>query len=180
MPEYDTDTVQEVRLLPHPDAAGGPIETVTVLMERRGDRMWLRFVAEGEANRVEWPKQAEPGRADNLWEHTCFEAFVGTGDGYVEFNLSPSGRWASYVFDGYRSGMKPSNAQARVDGMDAAWDMVALEAEIDFPGDAETLGLAAVIEAADGSKTYWALKHPADSPDFHHPASFTLPVWEPA
>jgi hypothetical protein len=27
-------------------------------------------------------------------------------DGYVEYNLSPSGAWAAYRFDGYREGMR--------------------------------------------------------------------------
>jgi len=34
--------------------------------------------------------------------------------------------------------------------------------------------LSAVIEATDGSLSYWALEHPADKPDFHHPDSFAL------
>ena len=32
----------------------------------------------------------------------------------------------------------------------------------------------AVIEEADGTKSYWALAHPSDKPDFHHPDSFAL------
>jgi hypothetical protein len=36
------------------------------------------------------------------------------------------------------------------------------------------LGLSAVIEAADGSKSYWALAHCATQPDFHLRQSFTL------
>jgi hypothetical protein len=36
--------------------------------------------------------------------------------------------------------------------------------------DAETkwdLGLSAVLEEKDGTKSYWALAHPAEKPDFH-------------
>jgi hypothetical protein len=36
------------------------------------------------------------------------------------------------------------------------------------------VGLSAVIEANDGTLSYWALKHPAAKPDFHHPDSFVL------
>ena len=36
------------------------------------------------------------------------------------------------------------------------------------------LGLSAVIEALNGEKSYWALAHPPEKPDFHHPDSFTL------
>jgi len=38
----------------------------------------------------------------------------------------------------------------------------------------EALGISAVIESGDGTKTYWALHHPSDKPDFHHPGSFLL------
>ena len=35
------------------------------------------------------------------------------------------------------------------------------------------LGLSAVLEEQDGTKSYWALAHPvADKPDFHDPGCF--------
>ena len=36
------------------------------------------------------------------------------------------------------------------------------------------IGLSVVIEAADGSKSYWALAHGASQPDFHLRQSFAL------
>ena len=37
------------------------------------------------------------------------------------------------------------------------------------------MGLCAVIEEKDGTKSYWALAHPpGDKPDFHDPACFAL------
>jgi hypothetical protein len=39
------------------------------------------------------------------------------------------------------------------------------------------LGLTAVIETNDGSRSYWALHHPEVSPDFHHRGGFNL--WLP-
>ncbi len=36
------------------------------------------------------------------------------------------------------------------------------------------IGLSAVIEAADGTLSYWALTHPGERPDFHQRAAFTL------
>jgi hypothetical protein len=36
------------------------------------------------------------------------------------------------------------------------------------------IGLAAVIENTDGNKTYWALQHYAEQPDFHLRQSFSL------
>ena len=37
-----------------------------------------------------------------------------------------------------------------------------------------TLGLSAVIEDRDGALSYWALRHPAGKPDFHHADAFAL------
>jgi hypothetical protein len=39
-----------------------------------------------------------------------------------------------------------------------------------------TLGLAAVIEDRARVLTYWALKHPAEKPDFHHADGFVIPL----
>jgi hypothetical protein len=36
------------------------------------------------------------------------------------------------------------------------------------------LGLSAVIEEANGRKSYWALAHPPGKPDFHHSDCFVL------
>jgi len=35
------------------------------------------------------------------------------------------------------------------------------------------MGLSAVIEEHDGTKSYWALDHGGDQPDFHDPACFS-------
>ena len=36
------------------------------------------------------------------------------------------------------------------------------------------LGLSAVIEDKAQVLSYWALKHPAEKPDFHHAAGFVV------
>ena len=41
------------------------------------------------------------------------------------------------------------------------------------------LGLSAVIEAEDGTKSYWALNHPPGAPDFHHKDCFALELPAP-
>jgi len=161
-------------LQPHPDTRDTPATGVAVHVERDGMLLWLRFVVEGDVDRIAWPVEARRGRADDLWRHTCFEAFVATDDGYVEYNLSPSSRWASYRFDGPRAGMRAADEVATVEALDGASDLVALEARIELPHGARRLGLSAVIETVDGDMSYWALSHPSAQPDFHHPDSFVL------
>lgn len=91
---------------------------------------------------------------------------------YREFNFSPSGQWAAYAFSDYRQraesrtpSVAPTIALRRFP------DRLELEATLApalLPeGVNLELGLNAVIEAADGRLSYWALKHPAGAPDFH-------------
>lgn len=60
-----------------------------------------------------------------------------------------------------------------------------LSAILDDPrlgdGEAWLAGVSAVIEEADGMRSYWALAHPPGDPDFHHPDCFRLelPAAEP-
>jgi hypothetical protein len=49
----------------------------------------------------------------------------------------------------------------------------ALGATIALPSDGNwELGLSVVLEERDGTKSYWALAHPSEKPDFHHPDCF--------
>jgi hypothetical protein len=108
--------------------------------------------------------------------------------GYHELNLSPGGRWAVHAFTGYRDGgpllddhLAP-RVSARRDG-----DRLAVEGVIDlarlspaYAGGPLRLALAAVIEATDGTLSYWALRHPPGRPDFHHADGFTLVLDAPS
>jgi hypothetical protein len=118
----------------------------------------------------------EPSRSEKLWETTCFEAFLGTPDenSYREWNFAPSGEWAAYDFGSRREGKTDAEVAApyvRIEDNMTWWAVgatIAVEA-----GAAWALGLSAVLEEQDGTKSYWALAHAAgDKPDFHDPACF--------
>ena len=121
--------------------------------------------------------EAKEGRADQLWQTTCFEAFFRADgeDAYREWNFAPSGQWAAYDFTAYRQGMAEADVAQppyiRVEDNLTWWALgatVALAA-----GPRWRLGLSAVIEERDGTKSYWALAHPpGDTPDFHHADGF--------
>jgi hypothetical protein len=70
-------------------------------------RLQLRYVLVGNIRKVRL-RLREPNRGEELWRHTCFEAFVRVGgdEDYLEFNLAPSGDWAAYRFRRYREGME--------------------------------------------------------------------------
>jgi len=137
-----------------------------------------------DINRLCIPLAAVTRRVDGLWQHTCFEAFIQTNASpdYYEFNFSPSGEWAAYSFRGYRDGRPfydDGLSPEIVVRCDA--DKIELDAVVRLDrlpalrrGSLLRLGLSAVIESSDGALSYWALKHPADKPDFHHPDSLAL------
>lgn len=145
-------------------------------MRRAGEVLSLEYRLGGALATVRWPEPQPRRHTDDLWRATCFEAFVAMeGEGYAEFNLSPSGAWAAYVFDGYREGMRPLEAAAPAMAVRYSADAFALTADLVLPeAFVGAVGLSAVIEGLDGEKTYWALAHPSDKPDFHHPDSRVL------
>lgn len=118
----------------------------------------------------------EPGRADELWRTTCFEAFLRGGgeESYREWNFAPSGDWAAYDFTTYREGMTEAViAKPPYIRMEDNLTWWALGATIAIPADVQwELGLSAVLEEKDGTKSYWALGHPDAKPDFHAPGCF--------
>jgi len=121
---------------------------------------------------VRIPALRPPTFADDLWQGTCFEAFTrAQGPSYHEFNFSPSGEYAAYRFDAYRSGRTKLEEPLQVRTSTLAGDWV-LECEIPAPEDA-VLALSAVIEEA-GGLAYWALRHAPGKPDFHHPDAFAM------
>jgi hypothetical protein len=151
-----------------------------------GGRLILTYALQGDLSAVRIPESRPSRRADDLWRHTCFEAFVmaDAGPGYREFNFSPSGEWAAYTFRGYRDGGEPEGEPAREIVVRRSDQRLALDVEIQpecLPqGRLLHLGLSAVVEGAGGALSYWALRHPAGQPDFHHPDAFALPLVLPS
>jgi hypothetical protein len=167
-----------VTLTPHPDTPSAAVSRIAVEIGSVSARqVRLRYEVEGRLEDMLVPAPAEPERMDDLWKHTCFEAFarIAGAEAYDEFNFSPSTEWAVYRFARYRDGMnKPVVLAPRVEG-GMEGDVYVLHAAFDLPGDGPwRVGLSAVIEETSGGKSYWALKHAPGKPDFHHADSFAL------
>ncbi|HEV2364639.1 MAG TPA: hypothetical protein VGS12_10645 [Caulobacteraceae bacterium] len=106
------------------------------------------------------------------------------GDGYLEFNFSPSSEWAAYRFDSYRSGMRAAGVPPPRLLFERVESTLALSALLELGGSVSSEGawrvaLSAVIEDTSGTLSYWALAHPAARPDFHHPEGFVLELPPP-
>ena len=167
----------------HPSTRTETVRATQVLVRRSSSELQMTFRLDGDIRRIRVPPPAVPRIATQLWRHTCFEAFIAVEGqpAYHEFNFAPSGEWAVYAFSGYRNGgplpnemMRPHIAVRTTDSrleLDALVRLDGLSAN--HPRASLRIGLSAVIEASDGL-SYWALRHPADKPDFHHAAGFSL------
>lgn len=172
-------------LLPHPATPCAVVHRLDAGAERVGaTTLALRYVVHGEIDRLRIASPEPPRRRHGLWRHTCFEAFVAAqgGSAYWELNFAPSSAWAAYAFDAYREGMRDA-AVATPPRVSVARSSarLALDAAVEIArpagfGESPTLrlALAAVIEEATGRLSCWALTHPAEKPDFHHPGGFAL------
>lgn len=171
-------------LRPHPASpASAAIELGATVVAKRG-RLELLYQLGADLPKLQIPAPAAAQRTEELWRHTCFEAFLAppSKSQYLEFNFSPSGAWAAYRFEGYREGMAPLEwgappvVDCRISDhslelravLDLGWlDLVWPEGL-----GALRLGLTAVIEDRSGGLSYWALAHVSEKPDFHRAESF--------
>ena len=143
----------------------------------------LAYTVRGNIAALRIASAATPGPANGLWQQTCLEAFAAAdGDSaYREFNFSPSGQWAIFRFASERIRATPASGveDAPMTHTKASADRLTLTAELPWttlPENALVLHMAvsAVIEEVDGRFSYWALHHPVQHPDFHHPAGRCL------
>ena len=170
-------------LIPHPDHLPHAIGGVTAHLKGSVcDPLWVYYDVRDAASLVT-PPRANPARANNLWQTTCFELFLKSPDrdAYNEFNFSPSGQWAAYAFDTYRAGMRELPTKPpHLDVGPAGRKRFYLGADLHSAAlcDDLQIALAAVLQEEDGTKSYWALAHAPGPPDFHNPACFiaTLPA----
>jgi hypothetical protein len=181
------NSTHTVSLRRHRMSRGGAAKAVeaTVAQSERG-ALVVAYAVRGDLSRMEIPPPRATRRADRLWEHTCFEAFVaGVNDpAYYEFNFAPSTEWAVYFFERYRERCESheSDAPPRLT-VRTGENRLEIEATIDLHSLAEIwpapplrVALAAVVEEKGGALSYWALKHPVGKPDFHHPDGFALEI----
>jgi hypothetical protein len=174
-----------VALSPFPSAAPAAIRALNVRVARPApDRLALEYELQGDLAAVQIGSGgARDQPTDGLWRHTCMEVFLAhePAGAYLEFNLAPSGQWAAYRFSGYRAGMAPLTGirPPRIE-LRTQSDRLLLSAEVELPRDAAAgplrLGLTAVIQRTTGPLGYWALRHPGERPDFHHPDSFSFEI----
>ena len=181
----------EFSLVPFADSNLSQNLAINGTLSRQGDTLSILYQLTGDLNKVVLPElNSNTSRGEKLWEQTCFELFLGAGLErakdllYREFNFTPSGAWNVLTLQGYRYATKeePSfeSLPFTVEEVDNGLN---LKADIDVSSLVEEtqpirLGVSAVLivqdEQGNPQETFWAIKHPASKPDFHHPNSFAL------
>jgi len=177
-------------LKPHPSHSPAPLAELEARISLERERSALRLRAKfrysfRESARPVLPvcRGSSPQRQDELWTSTCFELFIQPevfAPSYWEVNVAPSGDWNVYAFDDYRQGIRREESveELRLTQTESNSTSLVCAFSIPVPGPAIVkqkkirVGVTAVIESQDGSKTYWALEHHLDRPDFHRPESF--------
>jgi hypothetical protein len=156
---------------------------VDVARPRAGSLVLSYFVT-GKICDLRMPPVVMAARTEELWQHTCFEAFVRTSAkaAYYEFNFSPSTQWAAYRFSSHRRGMCVAT-EIPAPEIEVQWSpecytlqaSLALDWSSSVPCDAGwRLGLSALIEETSGRRSHWALAHPPGKADFHHSDCFAM------
>lgn len=156
---------------------------------REGNLLRLYYKLSGDITQLTIPElTALPLRKNELWQHCCFEFFMGVlGEpNYWEFNLAPSGDWNIYRLSGYRENLTPELAYGALPfTVVTAESFCVLELELDLSpivaadqtvevGITTVIEEASATEAAPGRISYWAIAHTGPEADFHRRDSFMI------
>jgi hypothetical protein len=176
-------TTTRATLVPHPTTPAPLVQGLGVHATLTASgRLQLHYVLRAPLAELAIPTLGPLRFRDELWRRTCFEAFVrADGDpAYREFNFAPSREWAAYAFTAQREGMRRLDQVVPALEIRRTDERLELSAAVELAGLYDSawrtlkLAVTAVIEDAAGNRSYWALRHPAARPDFHHPGGFAL------
>jgi hypothetical protein len=181
---YNTAMRRTLQL--HPESSCFAVTHIDAeVLRPQAHNFMFTYVVTGTITELSMPPVATTTRADELWRHTCFEAFVGSSQSaaYYEFNFAPSTQWAAYRFSNYRTDLcVATEINAPQITVRSNPERYVLQASVELGpllfSRCSTLrvGLSAVIEDTSGHRSYWALAHPPGKADFHHSNSFALEI----
>ena len=156
--------------------------SITGSIARQANQLTIEYALVGDRSQIAIAAPSDhPTRQHNLWQTTCFEFFLGVqhSERYWECNLSPSGDWNLYRFDGYRQGMQEETAIASLPFSVQRSDTLSLTLTLDLHPiipihQPLEVAITTVICQQSGELTYWALTHPGPEADFHRRDSFMI------
>ncbi|YAF93975.1 MAG: DOMON-like domain-containing protein [Nodularia sp. CChRGM 3473] len=174
---------QTFSLQPFSNNESLPNLQITGSIIRYDNRLVIKYTLTGNLKEVAIaPPSDTPARKHDLWEDTCFEFFLSIkgSQQYWEFNLSPTGHWNVYRFDGYRQGMQAETAFTILPfTVEQQTESFTLTLDIDLgkivaANQALEVAITTVIKDRNSEVTYWALTHQGAEADFHLRDSFII------
>jgi len=120
------------------------------------------------------PENLRFTKKEGLWDSTCFEIFLKSGDHYIEWNFAPSGEWWVMDFSDYRKRVGSVEVGQLIPHKMEWTHSDGLECHVSIPIKKEKMqiGISCVLEVGD-KKSYWSLSHPKkEKPDFHDASCF--------
>ena len=164
------------------DRDNSPLISLAGYIDRRNNKLKIDYKLLGTSQTIIPTVANQPIRQFDLWEHTCFEFFLGIKNTkkYWEFNLSPAGHWNVFRFPKYRHNIAEEMTFKELPVRVLQYsDELQLNLEIDLDliitaKQSLEVGITAVIEDTQGKISYWALTHLKNEADFHDRDSFIL------
>jgi hypothetical protein len=160
-----------------------PALKITGIISRQYNLLNLQYLLRSNLETIIIPQAVTTTtRQYDLWEHTCLEFFLGLPDStaYWEFNLSPAGDWNVFHFPNYRQNIAEEKAFTSLPFtvlQQANYLQLNLEVDLNKIIASEQnleIGITSVIESQDQQLSYWALRHPASTADFHNRDSWII------
>jgi hypothetical protein len=164
------------------DLSTPPVDLIATI-DRHDNILSIEYHLSGDLNALIIPSPtAAPTRKSLLWEHTCFEFFLGVPGmpEYWEFNLSPAGDWNIFHLDNYRQGLREElafNSLSFETTLQPSLLVLLLELDLGHiiqPQQNLEVSVTSVIEPRAGEISYWAVTHTGETADFHLRDSFSV------
>jgi hypothetical protein len=164
------------------DISTPPID-LTATIDRHDSILSIEYHLHGDLRtQIVQPPTAIATRKFLLWEHTCFEFFLGVPGmpEYWEFNLSPAGDWNVFHLDNYRQGLREESAFTSLPFETKLQSgSLVLKLELDLTVIIPSyqnleVSVTSVIETLTGEISYWAVTHRGEQADFHLRDSFSI------
>jgi len=172
---YSYNYFMKNRLKPHTPISNVFIDSSLKLTK---EKIVLSFVVKGLLSEYIFQKKHKLQRLDELWKETCFELLLaGDNEVYYELNFSPSFAWNFYVLQSYRA--EPKELEI-LEEASIKYEKKNDEFRIYFELKVKELNfeqfthynLATILLNKEKKRTFWAINHLKEQPDFHDRESF--------
>lgn len=154
---------------------------ITGEVAAHGRRLNVSWHLHDPQNVVRHPGGTTAEREIGLWNHTCFEIFVGSSlrADYLEFNFASNHHWNAFYFEAPGDALVEYTPihQIQINTIDATLGvgipLMPFPSEFWHEGQMK-VGISSVLELVDGTLQYWALSHPETKPNFHNRHSWPI------